>query len=141
MKTTNFSPAEAPSLREIQGAQASRLPSTQGRDGSPQPSLASPLRDAISRLVEAYRPQAIWLFGSQARGDAGHDSDFDLLVVVPDDADRQHRKAELAYRVLRSLGRAFDIAVWRHSTFQEQSRSATSLPSTVLREGILVYAS
>lgn len=105
-----------------------------------EPATSSPLRDAVSRLADAYKSEAIWLFGSQARGDAGQDSDFDLLVVVPDNADRQHRKSELAYRVLRSLGRAFDVTVWRHSSFQEQSRSVTSLPATILREGILVYA-
>ena len=108
---------------------------------SREPATSSPLRDAVSRLAEAYQPEAIWLFGSQARGDAGQDSDFDLLLVVPDDADRQHRKSELAYRVLRSLGHAFDVTVWRHSSFQEQSRSVTSLPATILHEGILVYAS
>jgi predicted nucleotidyltransferase len=104
------------------------------------PSGLPQLQDAISRLVEAYRPQAIWLFGSQARGDVSPDSDYDLMVIVDDNADRQHRKSELAYRVLRSLGRAMDVAVWRRSAFQEQARSVTSLPATILSEGILVYA-
>ena len=40
----------------------------------------------IERLVEAYQPDRIYLFGSKARGDAGPDSDFDLLGVVPDTA-------------------------------------------------------
>src|SRR5580704_17929811 len=39
------------------------------------------LRD---RLVVALKPRAIWHFGSRARGDARGDSDFDLLVVLPD---------------------------------------------------------
>ncbi len=39
------------------------------------------LRD---RLVVELKPMAIWLFGSRARGDARADSDFDLLVVLPD---------------------------------------------------------
>lgn len=104
------------------------------------PSGLPQLQEAIARLVEAYRPQAIWLFGSQARGDASHDSDYDLMVIVDDNADRQHRKSELAYRVLRSLGRAMDVAVWRRSAFQEQARSVTSLPAAILSEGILVYA-
>ena len=38
------------------------------------------------RLVEFYNPVRIYLFGSEARGDAGPDSDLDFLVVVPDDA-------------------------------------------------------
>jgi predicted nucleotidyltransferase len=36
------------------------------------------LTEAVRRLVEAYRPERIYLFGSMARGDAGPDSDFDL---------------------------------------------------------------
>jgi hypothetical protein len=39
------------------------------------------LRD---RLVAILKPRTIWLFGSRARGDAREDSDFDLLVVLPD---------------------------------------------------------
>jgi len=100
----------------------------------------SPLEIAVSRLAETYHPEAIWLFGSAARNQAGPDSDYDLLMIVPDDTDRQHRQSELAYRALRSLGRAFDISIWRRSVFDEQSRSATSLPSTVLTEGRLLYA-
>lgn len=100
----------------------------------------SHLELAVSRLAETYRPEAIWLFGSQARQDVGPDSDYDLLLIVPDHAARQHRKADLAYRALRSLGRAFDITIWRRSAFDEQTRSATSLPSTILREGRLLYA-
>ena len=36
------------------------------------------LTDLVRRLVEAYHPERIYLFGSKARGDAGPDSDFDL---------------------------------------------------------------
>ena len=49
-------------------------------------------REAIDeitrRLVEYYRPVRIYLFGSEARGDAGPDSDLDFCVVLPDDAPR-----------------------------------------------------
>ena len=35
------------------------------------------------RLVEAFAPQMVILFGSQARGEARWDSNADLLVVMP----------------------------------------------------------
>ena len=35
------------------------------------------------RLVEYYQPERIYLFGSEARGEAGPDSDLDFCVVVP----------------------------------------------------------
>jgi predicted nucleotidyltransferase len=43
---------------------------------------AAPL---LVRIVEAWHPYQIWLFGSRARGEANAESDWDLLVVVPDD--------------------------------------------------------
>jgi len=41
------------------------------------------LAEIVRRLVEAYQPAKVYLFGSKARGDAGPDSDYDIMVVVP----------------------------------------------------------
>lgn len=98
------------------------------------------LETVVAKLAMAYRPKAIYLFGSQARGKVRPDSDIDLLMVVEDSADRTRRNSHLAYRVLRPLGRAVDVLIWRHSKFLEESKSKTSLPGTVMREGILLYA-
>jgi predicted nucleotidyltransferase len=98
------------------------------------------LESVVAKLAAAYRPKAIYLFGSQARGTVQPDSDIDLLMVVEDSADRTRRNSHLAYRVLRPLGRAVDVLIWRHSRFIEESKSRTSLPGTVLREGVLLYA-
>jgi predicted nucleotidyltransferase len=38
-------------------------------------------------LVQAAPPKRIILFGSQARGDAAEDSDFDVMVVEEHPAD------------------------------------------------------
>jgi predicted nucleotidyltransferase len=54
------------------------------------------LAEIVRRVVEAYRPERIYLFGSVARGDAGPDSDDDLLVVVPDDAPPECKGSRLA---------------------------------------------
>ena len=61
----------------------------------------SGLDDIVERLKHAYDPERIYLFGSRARGDEGPDSDFDFLVVVPDDASRERRGSRLAYQALR----------------------------------------
>ncbi len=39
------------------------------------------LQTIVQRLLVAGRPQKIILFGSQARGQADHDSDYDLLII------------------------------------------------------------
>ena len=36
----------------------------------------------MGRLVAEYQPERIYLFGSKARGDAGPDSDYDIMLVV-----------------------------------------------------------
>ena len=94
----------------------------------------------IKRLVEAYQPDRIYLFGSKARGDYDPDSDFDLMVVVPDDAPPTRKRSRLAYNVLRGTGTAADILVWTRSAFESRLHLVASLPATVIREGRLLHA-
>jgi uncharacterized protein len=105
------------------------------------PTASDPvLAEVVRRLVEAYRPQYIYLFGSVARGDAGLDSDYDIMVIVPDGAPREMQDCDLAYRALRGLGIAKDVLVWTRSEFDKRLHLKASLPSTILREGKLLHA-
>ncbi len=97
------------------------------------------LDEMVRRLVEAYRPEQVYLFGSHARGDAGPDSDFDLMVIVSDHADTELRRSRLAYQVLWGLGAAADVLVWPRSRFDERRHLRSSLPATILAEGRLLY--
>jgi predicted nucleotidyltransferase len=107
---------------------------------TPAVSAAAPLlQEIVSRLVKAYHPERIYLFGSAARGDAGPDSDYDLMLVLPDEAPAELRREALGYRALRGTGTAVDLLVWTRRDFDLQLHLKASLPSTVLREGKLVY--
>jgi predicted nucleotidyltransferase len=97
------------------------------------------LQEIVRRLVEAYRPERIYLFGSHARGDAGPDSDLDLLVIVADDADPRRRRSRLAYEVLRGTGVAADVVVWTNGYFTRRQVVPASLPAEVAREGRLLH--
>ena len=94
----------------------------------------------VRRLVQAYQPESIYLFGSIARGDADADSDYDLLIIVPDDAPAERRQSRLAYQVLRGTGTAVDALVCTHGWFFARVHLRASLPGTVLREGRLLHA-
>jgi hypothetical protein len=98
------------------------------------------LAEIVRRLVEAYQPERIYLFGSKARGDAGLDSDYDLMVVVPDDAPPERRRSRLAYEVLWGTGTAADVLVWTRQQFGDRSHVRASLPATVLREGRVLHS-
>jgi uncharacterized protein len=94
----------------------------------------------VERLVAAFRPDRIYLFGSQARGEATPDSDVDLLVVVPN-ADRPpYQLDQEAYRIVAPHSLRLEIIVIPRGEFAWRSRSPASLPATVLREGRLLYA-
>jgi uncharacterized protein len=97
------------------------------------------LAEAVRRLVAVYLPERIYLFGSVARGDAGPDSDYDMLLVVPDDAPLERRRSRLAYEALRGTGAAADVIVCTHSYFERRRFLKASLPGTVLREGRLLH--
>jgi uncharacterized protein len=75
-----------------------------------------------------------------ARGDAGPHSDYDLCIVVPDDAPRDLREPVVGYKALWGVGVAKDLVVWPVSDFEERLQLKASFPSTVLREGKLLYA-
>lgn len=98
------------------------------------------LAEIVRRLVTAYQPERIYLFGSKARGDAGPDSDYDRLLVAPDGAPAERRDSTLAYEVLWGVKTAADVIVWEKSRFERRSRVVCSLPATVLREGRVLYA-
>jgi uncharacterized protein len=97
------------------------------------------LGEIVTRLVAAYQPERIYLFGSRARGDGGPDSDYDLLVVISDDAAPERRTSRLGYQALRGTGTAADVVVTSRRRFEELLRVPASLPATVQREGALVH--
>jgi hypothetical protein len=97
------------------------------------------LREIVRRLVGAYNPERIYLFGSTARGDAGPDSDYDLMVILPDEAPQHLRRGNPGYRALRGTGVAADVQVWPRGDFDRQLHLKASFPSTIVREGKLLY--
>lgn len=98
------------------------------------------LAEVVRRLIDAYAPERVYLFGSSARGDAGPDSDYDLLLVVPDDASPERKRSRLAYERLWGTGAAADVLVWTRSSFDRRLHLPASLPATVVREGRLLHA-
>jgi predicted nucleotidyltransferase len=103
------------------------------------------LAEAVRRLVAAYQPERIYPFGSAARGHVGPDSDYDILIVVPDDAPPERRDGGLAYRALWGVGTAVDAVVctsgWptperisnRHFPARSCVKGACSIPHDPVR--------
>jgi len=97
------------------------------------------LMEIVRRLIDAYQPEQIYLFGSTGRGDEGPDSDYDLMVVVPDHAPLERRRSRLAYQTLRGTATAVDVLVWTKKYFEDRLHLKASLPATIISEGKLLY--
>lgn len=90
--------------------------------------------EAIQALVvEAVHPEAIILFGSRARGDAGERSDIDLAVKAPGVSDAEW---------LKLVGRV-EEQPWTllHVDLVRWEESSPELRQAIAREGIVLYES
>lgn len=94
----------------------------------------------VDVLVQAFEPEAIYMFGSQARGTPSPHSDVDLFVVVRDAGAFPHHLAQEAYRLIGHHLVPLDIVFMSQPDFAWRSGVSTSLPATIVREGKLLYA-
>lgn len=98
------------------------------------------LAEIVQRLVSALAPDRIYLFGSHARGDAGPDSDVDVLVLVSRPREELGELTGRAYAALSQVSRPVDVVVMNADRFEWLSGAAASLAAAVKREGRLLYA-
>jgi predicted nucleotidyltransferase len=96
--------------------------------------------DAVLRRVAAtIDPQAIWLFGSRARGDARPDSDFDLLVVGKPGGDLTSDDYEKIDSAINGLGIGCDLVPCSAEDFRVAATLPTSFVAEILSEARCVY--
>ena len=97
------------------------------------------LEQIVDRLVDGLHPDQIYLFGSQARGQTTKDSDFDLLVVVPESDLPRHQREAYSYDLLWGLTTPVDVIVLTKDEFDRTSQVKTSLASTVKAHVEILY--
>jgi predicted nucleotidyltransferase len=90
------------------------------------------------RILSVTKPKQIILFGSQARGTAMAESDYDILVVedvVKDKLDETFR----IRKALRPLRISKDVIVVSTKHFEEFKQIPSTLMQTISEEGITLY--
>jgi hypothetical protein len=108
------------------------------------PSLDSQ-RETLARCLEAMNRvmplQAVYLFGSHARGDARPDSDVDLCIVA-DGAARQLEAAQSFRRGMRPIPAkpSFTLLPITPDRLGEKQTDGDHFFKTVLTEGVLLAA-
>jgi hypothetical protein len=71
-------------------------------------------------------------------GDARPTSDWDLLVVVPDDTMESDIDPLTAWRLQRASGIYADVIPCRASEFRDDCRTVNTISYAVAREGVLI---
>ena len=93
----------------------------------------------VKRIARKFRPQQVILFGSHARGDAGPDSDADLLVVMDLEGPAREKRLEIR-QALHSILVPKDIIVTRPEDFAWRKEVVGTIEWPAAREGKVLYA-
>ena len=96
------------------------------------------VQEATKRLVRAFRPVWVMVFGSYARGNARPGSDMDLLVVLPE-VDNKRKAAIAMRRVLSDLLVPHDVHVTTPEEIERRGWIMGTLLREALRDGRTVY--
>lgn len=98
------------------------------------------INEVKDRLVQAYDPLAIYLFGSYAWGRPTKDSDLDLLIIVEKSEEKTYKRPLSGQRVLFGLGISKDLIVYTKEEFDRYVTDATTLCHKIEQDGRLIYA-
>lgn len=101
---------------------------------------ASHVTYAVNRLVASFDPLEILVFGSYARGEARPGSDLDLLVVVPEFANRRATAIAMR-RVLKEMPIPKDIIVATPDEISDREGAFWHVIGQARKEARSVYKS
>lgn len=93
----------------------------------------------VKRIVKKFHPDKIILFGSQARGDAGPDSDVDFLVVMPVEGSIREKRLEISL-ALPDLPISVDVIVTTPENFAWRKDIIGTIEWPAATEGKVLYA-
>ena len=101
--------------------------------------VTAEIKRMVRRIVRQFNPELIILFGSHARGDAGPDSDVDLLVVMRVEGSRRDKAIEIGV-ALHDFRIPKDIIVTTPEEFEWRKEITGTIERPATREGKIVYA-
>jgi predicted nucleotidyltransferase len=104
----------------------------------PVPVTESLLREITGRIVDAFAPEKVVLFGSRATGTPRTDSDVDLLVIMETEGSPIQR-AVAVKRVCRPRFVAMDVLVKTPEEVTTQLRQGNHFLRQILEEGQVLY--
>jgi len=101
-----------------------------------QPGL---LDEAVERLKKEFQPEEICLFGSHAWGTPHEDSDVDLMVIVPESAERSIKRMQRAHHCLGDMDMSKDVFVQTRAESDRYRHLRASIQHQIVQRGRKLY--
>lgn len=100
-------------------------------------SAESEVKKICRQIVDNFQPQKIILFGSNASGKSGADSDIDLLIVMPFDG----RNVEQAIKIRQCVSSKMplDLIVRTSKQIQERIKLEDFFIKEIVERGKVLY--
>ncbi|MFH1644310.1 MAG: nucleotidyltransferase domain-containing protein [bacterium] len=95
---------------------------------------------AKNKLIEAYDPLEIYLFGSYAWGNPTKDSDLDFFIVVEKSDLKKYKRSLAGYEALIRFEFPNDIIVYTKEEFDELSNLVETFCHKIKDKGEKIYA-
>ncbi len=96
------------------------------------------IREMVRRIAAQFHPDKIILFGSHARGQAGPDSDVDLLIVMPVEGSKRRKATEID-GTLSDRTIPVDLIVVTPEEFERARHQIGSVLRPAALEGLVLY--
>jgi predicted nucleotidyltransferase len=96
------------------------------------------VQQAVDRIAARFHPDKIILFGSRARGQAGPDSDADLLVVMSVDGSKRQQAVQIDL-ALEGIPIPIDLIVVTPEEVEKYRDVTGTIIREAVREGQVLY--
>ncbi len=93
----------------------------------------------VQKIVEAFHPEKVILFGSRAWGTPRQDSDVDVFVIMESDLTPARRSAEVSL-ACRPRGLVVDFLVKTPAEVDHQLKIGDPFLRRILEQGRVLYA-
>lgn len=95
------------------------------------------IKEFTDRIAKAYNPESIILFGSYAAGNAGRDSDVDLLIILDFEGKAANKAAEIRLKFHPEF--PLDILVRTPQKVRERIDLGDCFMKEIIEKGKVLY--
>ncbi len=97
------------------------------------------INNLIDEIVSGYDPEKIYLFGSQAKGNQGENSDIDLFIVKETNKRKLDRNREVRKCIKTYPQNGLDVFVLTPTELKQGMKEFINIGKEAVTTGKLVY--